>query len=298
MYVEVKKFVISRKDDINDYCKKKTDYFIGIAKGSCNMLTKLMYFFETLHCIRSFISSIILLIGIILFFVWKFKSKKTSLLICCVIAIAIPSFVIAHGCYSAYLRPTSMKVKLSQQELMDFSEYIIENDRFLNTNCFLPNNRHHFKEEHTQFEYKDGQTVNYNYLMQNVTYQPNSSIYYWLYIYENEQDSQKDYERRTGDNKNITVSENFVDKEELGNLVYIKQENYSLFAEQHFMSTFFDLHRGEHNKVDLNIYILHKNYIIRFTESTERNTPKLYSIIKKQQLFDGNYTLTTLVELS
>ena len=246
------------------------------------MLTKFMYFLESIHSIRSLISIIVLVIGIILIFIWKFKSKKASLLICSVIAIVIPCIVIAHGCYSAYLRPTSMKVELSQQELIDFSEYILENDRFLNAKDFLPNNqKNYFIEETKQYEYEDGQKVNYDFVDQRVIYQPNSAIYYWLVIYENEQDAQKVFEEMKGRKQNITV---------------LKNENYSLFAEQSFNSTFFNYAQGEHNLVDLDIYILHKNYIICFKEHTERRTPKLYSLIKEKQLFDSDYKLTTLVE--
>lgn len=240
------------------------------------MLTKFMYFLEMLHCIRSLISIIVLVIGIILIFIWKFKSKKTSLLICSVIAIVIPCIVIAHG---VYLRGgTGTDVKLSQQELMDFSEYILENDRYLNTKDFLPNNKKdYFEEETKQYEYEDGQTVNYDFVNQRVIYQPNSAIYYWLETYENEQDAQKAFAEMTD------------------NLAYIGNENYLLFADQSRRSTFFDYEQGEHHVAELDIYILHKNYVISFHESTERKTPKLYSLIKEHQLFDSDYKLTTLV---
>lgn len=242
------------------------------------MLTKFMYFLEMLHCIRSLISIIVLVIGIILIFIWKFKSKKTSLLICSVIAIVIPCIVIAHGV--CLRRNIGMAVKLSQQELMDFSEYILENDRFLNTKDFLPNNKKdYFKEETEQYEYEDGQTLKYVFVNQRVIYQPNSAIYYWLETYENEQDAQKAFAEMT-DNLAYT---------------YIGNENYLLFADQSRRSTFFDYEQGEHNVVELDIYILYENYVISFHESTERKTPKLYSLIKEHQLFDSDYKLTTLV---
>ena len=111
------------------------------------MLSNLIYFLESLHCVRSLISIIVFAVGIVLILIWKFKIKKTSLLVCSVILMIIPCIVIVHGCYSAYLRPAHMEVELTQQELADFSEYLLEDDRFLDTKSFLRNNEKWFYQE-------------------------------------------------------------------------------------------------------------------------------------------------------
>lgn len=253
------------------------------------MLSKFMFFLEDLHCIRSFISIIALVIGIILIFIWKFKSKKTSLLICSVIAIVISCIVIVHGCYSAYLRPTDMKVMLSQQELVDFSEYLLKDNRYLNVKDFLPNNHDYFKEETELYEYEDGQAVTYNYIVKGINYQPNSAIYYRLDIYENEQDAQKAFEQNHLSELGNPISADNID--------FLETSNYSVYASQSFDATFFDWHQGEHNSTYMTVVILHENYIIWISENTERHTPKLYSLIKEEKLFDSDYKLKTWVEV-
>ncbi len=255
------------------------------------MLSKLMYFLESLHSIRSLISIIALIAGIVLVFIWKFKRKKVSVLICSVILMIVPCIVIAHGCYSAYLRPASMKVELTEQEIKDFSKYLFENDRFLDTKSFLPNNEKSFYShgENGKKDLNDETPYYYDSTEQSVVYQPNSEIYYYLFKYEDTKTAKKIFNQNYLPDVNNAI--------EMENKIYVVDEDYSVCAIQNFNSTFFNLHQGEHNVTSLTVVILHENYIIWISEVTERHTPKLYSLIKEEKLFDNNYKLKTWVKV-
>lgn len=252
------------------------------------MLSKLMYFLEGLHCIRSSISIIVFIAGIVLILIWQFKRKNVPLLICSVVLMAVPCIVIMHGCYSAYARPASMKVELTQEELMDFSEYLLKDERFLNTQEFLPNNEKNYYEENGKKERFDDETVyDYDNIKQSVIYQPNSEIYYYLSVYADAETAKNVFTQNYLPDVNNTIA--------MENKIYV-EDDYSIYASQNFESTFFNLHQGEHNATDLTIVILHENYIIWISETTERHTPKLYSLIKEDKLFDSEYKLRTWVE--
>lgn len=250
-----------------------------------------MYFLEALHCRRSLISIIVFVVGIVLIFIWKIKRKNVSFLICSVIFMVIPCIVIIHGCYSAYLRPTSMKVELTQQELADFSRYLLEDDRFLDTKGFLYNNeKGYYKEENDKEEQFDDKTLYYyDNIKQGVLYQPNSDIYYYLFSYEDAKTAEKIFKQNYLPDVNNANS--------MKNKTYFEDDDYSVYASQNFESTFFNLHQGEHNATILTVVILHENYIIWISEVTERHTPKLYSLIKEEKLFDNNYKLRTWVKV-
>lgn len=233
-----------------------------------------MYFLEALHCRRSLISIIVFVVGIVLIFIWKFKRKNVSVLTCSVILMVVPCIVIVHGCYSAYLRPTSMKVELTKQELTDFSRYLLDDDKFLDTNGFLRNN------EKSYYEAENGKEI-------QVVYQPNSGIYYYLFKYEDTKTAEKIFNQNYLPDVNNAIS--------MENKIHIVDEDYSVCASQNFNSTFFNLHQGEHNVTNLTVVILHENYIIWISEDTERHTPKLYSLIKEEKLFDSDYKLKTWV---
>ena len=255
------------------------------------MLSKLMYFLESLHSIRSLISIIALIAGIVLVFIWKFKRKKVSVLICSVILMIVPCIVIAHGCYSAYLRPASMKVELTEQEIKDFSKYLFENDRFLDTKSFLPNNEKSFYShgENGKKDLNDETPYYYDSTEQSVVYRPNSEICYYLFSYEDAQTAEKIFKEEYLPDVNNKIA--------MENKIYIKGDDYSVYAGQNFESTFFNLRQGEHNVTNLTVVILHENYIIWISEVTERHTPKLYSLIKEEKLFDNNYKLKTWVKV-
>ncbi len=253
------------------------------------MLSNLIYFLESLHCVRSLISIIVFAVGIVLILIWKFKIKKTALLVCSVILMIIPCIVIVHGCYSAYLRPAHMEVALTQQELADFSEYVLEDDRFLDTKSFLRNNEKWFyQEEKGKEEQIDGKTLYSDDIQQGVLYQPNSSIYYYLSEYEDAETAEKVFMQSFLPDVNNAIS--------MENKVYIVDADYTACASQEFDGTFFDWHQGEHNFTTLTVAILHENYIIWIREGTERHTPKLYSLIKEEKLFDSDYKLKTWVK--
>lgn len=254
------------------------------------MLAGLFNFLHTLYCFRSLLSVIIFIIGIVLIIIWKFKIKKVPLLICSVILTVGSCAVIALGCYNAYIRPTSSDVKLSRQELTDFSEYVLENERFLNVRDFLPNNEKiSFDEEHIASENEDGQPIEYNYTYQGVFYGPSCGIYYILFEYKDEPSAQLDFKERCSLGNNPPTSEKYTLIE---NDSY---SDYSLYAKQSHEAAFFDLHQGDFNSTDLEFFILYENYIIYFNEATAKNTPKLYSLIREQQLFNSDYTLKTYV---
>lgn len=252
------------------------------------MLSNFMYFLEALHCRRSLISIIVFVVGIVLIFIWKFKRKNVSVLICSVILMVVPCIVIVHGCYSAYLRPTSMKVELTKQELTDFSRYLLDDDKFLDTNGFLRNNEKSYYEAEKGKEKRfDDKTLYYDNIKQGVVYQPNSGIYYYLFKYEDTKTAEKIFNQNYLPDVNNAIS--------MENKIHIVDEDYSVCASQNFNSTFFNLHQGEHNVTNLTVVILHKNYIIWISEDTERHTPKLYSLIKEEKLFDSDYKLKTWV---
>lgn len=255
-----------------------------------NMLSKLMYFLEGLHSVRSLISIIALIAGIVLILLWKFKRKNVSVLICSVILMIVPCIVIIHGCYSAYVRPASMEVGLTQQELADFSKYLLENDRFLDTKGFLRNNEKSFyKVENGKEEQFDDETLYYDNIKQGVVYQPNSEIYYYLFSYEDAKTAKKIFKQNYLPDVNNAIA--------MENKTYVEDDDYLVYASQNFESTFFNLHQGDHNATDLTIVILHENYIIWISEVTERHTPKLYSLIKEEKLFDNDYKLSTWVKV-
>lgn len=250
------------------------------------MLSQLMYFLEILHAVRSLISIIVFILGIVFILIWKFKRKNVSLLICSIVLMVIPCIVIIHGCYSAYIRPTNMEVALTQQELADFSEYLLENDRFLDTEGFLCNNkRSYYIEENGQEEQLDDEMVYA--IKQSVVYRPNSGIYYYLLAFDDEKAAEKIFKQN--------YLPDVHNKNAMENKVYV-EDDYLAFARQSFHSTFFDLHQGEHNVTELTVVILHENYIIWISEPTEKHTPKLYSLIKEEKLFDNGYKLKTWVE--
>ncbi len=253
------------------------------------MLSKLMYFLEGLHSVRSLISVIVLIAGIVLIIVWKVKRKNVSVLICSIVLITVPVIVIAHGCYSAYLRPESMEIGLTEQEIKDFSEYLLENDRFLDTKSFLTNNIKSFYEAENGKKYLYDETMYYyDSTQQGVTYKPNSDIIYYLHTYKDAKTAENIYkDEYLPDVNNKTATEN---------KIYIKGDDYSVYAGRNFKSTFFDLRQGEHNITDLTFVILHENYIILISEVTESHTPKLCSLIKEEKLFDRGYKLKTWVE--
>lgn len=253
------------------------------------MLSDFMYFLEALHCRRSLISVIVFIVGIVLILIWKFKRKNISFLICSVIFMVVPCIVIIHGCYSAYIRPTSMKDKLTQQELADFSRYLLDDDKFLDTNGFLRNNeKSYYEAENDKEEQIDDKTLYYDNIKQSVIYQPNSEIYYYLFKYEDTKTAKKIFNQNYLPDVNNAI--------EMENKIYVVDEDYSVCAIQNFNSTFFNLHQGEHNVTSLTVVILHENYIIWISEVTERHTPKLYSLIKEEKLFDSDYKLRTWVE--
>lgn len=254
------------------------------------MLSKLMYLLEGLHSVRSLISVIALIAGIVLIIIWKAKRKKVSVLICSAVLITVPVIVIAHGCYSAYLRPASMEVELTEQEIKDFSEYLLENDRFLDTKSFLPNNIKSFYSNGKNEKKDRYDEISYCYdsTEQSVTYRPNSDIIYYLYSYEDAKTAENVFKEEYLPDVNNKIT--------MENKIYIKGDDYSVYAGQSFESTFFDLHQGEHNVTDLTFAILHENYIIIISEVTESHTPKLCSLIKEEKLFDRGYKLKTWVE--
>lgn len=254
------------------------------------MLSKFMCFLESIHCARSLISVIVFIIGIVLIMIWKFKRKSVSVLICSIVLMVVPCIVIIHGCYSAYVRPSSMEVEFTQQELADFSEYLLENDRFLDVKTFLRNNeKSYYKAENGKERELDGEILYYDTIEQGVIYQPNSEIYYYLFSYEDEETAERIFKHDYVPDVNNELS--------MENKVYSENDDYSVYARQNFESTFFNLHQGEHNATELTIVILHENYIIWITEVTEKHTPKLYSLIKEEKLFDSDYKLRTWVKV-
>ena len=254
------------------------------------MLSKFMCFLESIHCVRSLISVIVFIIGIVLIMIWKFKRKSVSVLICSIVLMVVPCIVIIHGCYSAHVRPSSMEVEFTQQELADFSEYLLENDRFLDVKTFLRNNeKSYYKAENGKERELDGEILYYDTIEQGVIYQPNSEIYYYLFSYEDEETAERIFKHDYVPDVNNAIA--------MENKIYVVDEDYSVCASQNFNSTFFNLHQGEHNVTNLTVVILHENYIIWISEVTEKHTPKLYSLIKEEKLFDNDYKLRTWVKV-
>ena len=253
------------------------------------MLAGLLNFLHTLYCFRNLLSVIVFTIGIILIIIWKFKVKKAPLLVCSVILMVGSCAVISISCYNTYIRPTSADVKLSRQELMDFSEYVLENERFLNVQGFLPNNEKSFYyEEYIEDKNKNGQPIEYNYTNQGVFYRPSCGIYYMLSEYEDEQSAQEAFRENCSLDDNLAIEKYTLIEND-------SYSDYSLYAKQRHKAAFFDLHQGDFNSTDLKIFILYENYIICFYEVAVATTPKLYSLIKNQQLFNSEYTLKTFV---
>lgn len=253
------------------------------------MLSNFMYFLEYLHAVRSLFAVIALLLGVVFMLIWKFKKKKHLLFICAAALTAVSCAVLLHGCYSAYVRPQSMEVKLTQEELADFCESVLKDDRFLDLNGFLPNNQKDFyKEERNKKGYRADETVSYENTVQSVLYRPNSAVYYELSAFEDAQTAERVFRQ--------AYLSDFDNSASAENKICLETDAYTAYARQDFHATFFDLHQGEHNVTDLTVSIVRENYIITLYESTESHTPKLYSLIKDKKLFDRDYTLKAWVE--
>lgn len=261
------------------------------------MLSRITYFLYALYCIRSFIAVLPFIIGVILILIWKTGKKGKVWLTSSIILTACAVLVFADGCYNVYLRPTNPEVNLTEQELIDFGAYLTEDTLFLNTKEFLPNNNKDFYREEKDDVIKDydipepGKYIKYSVdsVEQRVCYAPSADIYYYLTEFEDAETAKKYFETHFSlDGQPPTATKN---------KMYIETEKYTVYAAKEFSATFFDLHQGDHNSTRLNIFVLYENYVIHICEDTEWHTMKLYSLIKKERLFDNSYELTTWVHI-
>lgn len=144
-------------------------------------MNKILYTLYGFYSVRSFWAVIFLVIGIILMIRWKKKNKSRrnpQLWIGAILAAA-SVVVLAAGCYNILLKPQFEHIKLSEQELTSFTEYLLEDERFLQKDKFMPNNETNYKEEDEEEKYSG----------QYVMYQPGSTVGYYLFTYDSSEEA-------------------------------------------------------------------------------------------------------------
>lgn len=250
-------------------------------------MSKILYTLYGFYSIRSFWSVVFLVIGIILMIRWKKKNKsrRSPQLWIGAILAAASVVVLAAGCFNILLKPQFEHIKLSEQELTSFTEYLLEDERFLQKDKFMPNNETNYKEEDEEEKC----------IGQYIMYQPGSTVGYYLFTYDSSEEAKAAFIEKMGYYEYGPYQmgyEEFSPFSGNENAVYIENDTYTIYVppvENKY--TFFNLEQGDHSSTAVDIYILYDNYIIKYYEDTERSRPVIYRLIKDELFFDSQYKL-------
>lgn len=227
----------------------------------------------TMYCLRSFLMTIVLIIGIILLIVNRFKKRK-HLTVIGIISIVLSSIVLLNGCYDAFLRPKYKPIDMSKEELVDFAEYVIEDERFKDINNFLPNNETLTKSDesfHETLSYKRDKIYSVKSMESHYFYRYSCQLSCFVDEFENEEMASNYFQDRT----------EFADPSDI-----IAKENYCIYAPPiEHQATFFNLHEGDHSTKHIKIVILYDKYEITFLE-VATGKPLIFGAAKHHQFFN------------
>lgn len=225
--------------------------------------------FILMYALRNFLSAIILLAGIILLLVNKFIHKKMLGVIGLVFTV-VSLLVLTVGCYNAFLKPQYEPIDITENELVSFADYVIEDERFKDINKFLPNNDTMIKESFNEDLKLKASASHY-------FYDRNCQISCFVDEYEDE----------------VSAANNFnelIKDAELSSV--ITNEKYSLYVPPvEYESTFFNLHEGEHSTRTLTFVISYEKYNITILETTEKRTPIFYYAVKNNIFYNSDLVL-------
>ena len=220
---------------------------------------------------------------IILLIVNRFKKRK-HLTVIGIISIVLSSIVLLNGCYDAFLRPKYKQIDMSKEELVDFAEYVIEDERFKDINNFLPNNETLIKSDEsfheTLSDKRDWDKI-YSVKTMESTYLYRYSCQLSCFVDEFESEEM--------------ASNYFQDNIEIANADpdddIITKDNYCIYAPPiEHEATFFNLHEGDHSTKHIRIVILYGKYQITFLE-VATGKPLIFGAAKRHQFFNENTML-------
>lgn len=235
--------------------------------------------FIVMYSLRSFLMTIVLIIGVILLIANRFKKIKL-LTVIGIISIVLSSIILLNGCYDAFLRPKYKPIDMSKEELVDFAEYVIEDERFKDINNFLPNNETLTKSDESFREMlSDKREWDKIYSAKRM-----ESSYFYRYScqlscfveeFENEEMASNYFQ------DNIEFAK--ADPSDI-----ITKENYCIYAPPiEHDATFFNLHEGDYSVKNIDIVILYDKYEITFLE-VATGKPLIFDAAKNHQFFNEN----------
>lgn len=208
-----------------------------------------------------------ILLGVILLIVWKVKKRRKGMLFCSLALILCFSFFLIIGMYDAYLRPQSNRIDMTDEQLLKFGEYVVQNQDAQ----FLPNRG----RPSSQSE-KDDLT----FVTKDLIYTLNSTLGYCSEIYPDEETARAKFDT------SVKLNE---DAEEA---VLVSSEMCSVFArpvetEHHF----FSWNAGVGHCTSICVYVYFENRIVIIDEmnTSPFGRPKFYRLAEKERFFDENY---------
>lgn len=216
-----------------------------------------------------------LIICLICVVLWKRKPLKTILIASAIIAVLTAGGLIA-GFYDARVRPQYRESEISETDASALCESIMKNH--FDYEDFLPNRKNDFvKPVESGERYPSSGEGLKKVSMKSVTYKTASSMGFFKFEYQTEQDAANEYQR---------------EKQQWGDapIRVVETAQYRiLIAPRSHETRFLDFETGDRCSYSEGLILQYQNFVVRIGEDTWCKKMMLPDFIQKNRLFDKDY---------
>lgn len=229
------------------------------------------YFFGYMNLFPEIWITIGLLLGVTFLIVWKVKKRGKVMLSISVAVTLCFSALFVYGCYNAYLRPQHSRINMTDEQLLKFGAYVVQNQ----DKEFLPNNG-----EKPLISEKQAETYTYK----SVDSLSNS-LSYTSKEYVDAEAAKAQFEDYA---KSVCVSED---------AVLVSTDTYAVLADpvevEHYPALESGWHRDFNGAESIQVHVCFKNKIIVLSVIRENLfvRSRFYDLAEKERFFDENYKL-------
>lgn len=236
-------------------------YASGVAKAILAFLLGYLIYYNEVWFV------LLLLLGIVLLVVWKKKRKSKALAVVSALMILVSVAACAAGIYNAYIRPKTVPIAMTEQQITDFCDYLTQDENFKKE--FLPAS----SAEYYVTEAEDGKPATQS---KTVEYLVASYASYTVEEYPDAQSAQAEFERRTtGTDPNTTR---------------VETDSYTVvFAPVEQDAYFFNWNSGYRSRKVIKMTCLYGEYLITYYEDCDCGQPKFYKMAEEKLFFDESY---------
>lgn len=227
------------------------------------------------HLILLLVLIAALIICLICIVRWKRKPFKT-LLIASVIIVVLTAGGLIAGFYDARVRPQYRESEISETDASALCESIMKNH--FDYKDFLPNRKNDFvKPVESGERYPSSEEGLIKVSMKSVTYKTASSIGFFKFEYQTEQDAVNEYQREKQQWRDAPIR-------------VVETEQYRLLIGPRSHETrFLDFETGDRCSYSEGLTLQYQNFVIRIGEDTWRKKMMLPDLIQENALFSKDY---------